>query len=59
MLLFNNCLNKCDTENVFNGPFYQPRLKIKRDDYNIVRPNSIITELSMFTKEISYCSVAG
>lgn len=44
---------------VYNGPFNQQRLKIKRDDYNIVSPNSIIAELSMFMKGISHCSVAG
>jgi len=44
---------------VYNGPFNQLRLKIKQDDYNIVGPNSIITELSMFMKGLSHCSVAG
>lgn len=44
---------------VYNGPLNPLRLKIKLDDYNIVCPNSIITELSMFKKGISHCSVAG
>lgn len=46
---------------VYNGPFNQPRLKIKWDEYNIVCPNGIITErlLNMFIKGISHCSVAG